>query len=63
MKLAPCRRWCRRLLVASIWKKYAVPGVRPLRAAVSAVFELPVTVGWTVVRRRRPEQLVTSEVL
>ena len=33
------------LLVASIWKKYSVPGLRPLTAALSEVLESPVAVG------------------
>ena len=33
------------LLVASIWKKYSVPGLRPLSAALSEVLESPVAVG------------------
>ena len=53
------------LLVASIWKKYSVLGLRPVRAAVSALFEVPdtgVVEPFTVVTAP-PEQLLTDVVL
>ena len=52
-------------MTALIWKKYSVLGARPVSAAVSAVFVLPVTVGvepFTVVTVP-PTQLVSEDVL
>ena len=51
------------LLTASIWKKYSVPGLRPLSAALSEVLEVPVAVGGLAATVVAPEQLVGLVVL
>ena len=48
---------------ALIWKKYSVPGARPLSAPASAVFEVPVAFAGLAAAVVAPEQLVKVVVL